>query len=245
MRKVFGRPQEVDALYLYAYTGALACFGLRYGLRQAGKDVYVEKCISHNISEGHKMIEAAMKYERVVQCGTLNRSASEALKAKEYIDSGELGDLISVHVMGMRPGPIPFNEKASDKAPDTIDWNLWLGPAPRAPYSVSRNKSWFYYWEYGGGYAMTNAVIHELDLARLILGDPGFPSSVYCVGGRYFFDDNRDVPDYQLATFDYGKYVMYIEAGQCTPYMDRTPDAIRFSNTRFPEWSQSGTRVEI
>jgi predicted dehydrogenase len=242
MRKVFD-DKEVDAVFIatpehwHALATIWAC--------QAGKDVYVEKCISHNIFEGQKMIEAAMQYERVVQCGTLNRSAAEALKAKDYIDSGELGDLVSVHVMGMRHGPIPFNEKEGVKTPDTIDWDMWLGPAPKAPYSVSRHKSWFFYWDYGGGYAMSNAVIHELDLARLILGDPGFPSSVYCMGGRYFFDDNRDAPDYQLATFDYGKYVMYIEAGQCTPYMGTTPDAIRFSNTRFPEWSQSGTRVEI
>lgn len=242
MRKVFD-DKEVDAVFIatpehwHALATIWAC--------QAGKDVYVEKCISHNIFEGQKMIEAAMKYERVVQCGTLNRSDATLQSAKEYINNGELGDLISVHVMGMRPGPIPFNEKDSDKAPGTIDWDMWLGPAPKAPYSVSRNKSWFYYWDYGGSYAMSNAAIHELDLARLVLGDPGIPTSVYCAGGRYFFDDNRDAPDYQLATFDYGKYVMYIEAGQCTPYMDRTADAIRFSNTRFPEWSQSGTRVEI
>ena len=69
---------------------------------------------------------------------------------------------------------------------------MWLGPAPLVPYNVTRNKSWHYYWAYGGGEAMTNQVIHQLDMVRLILGDPGYPSSVYCLGGRYFFDDNRD-----------------------------------------------------
>ena len=91
---------------------------------------------------------------------------------------------------------------------------------------------------------MNNQVIHQLDMARLVLGDPGFPSSVYCLGGRYFIDDNRDVPDYQMATFDFGKYVMTIEAGQCTAYMAPSPPDVRYGDI-FPTWKVNGTRVEI
>ena len=241
MRKVFD-DKEVDAVFIttpehwHALATIWAC--------QAGKDVYVEKCISHNIYEGQKMIEATMKYERIVQCGTHNRSAEEALTARDYINSGELGELIAVHIKSMLPGPIPFINKGDIKAPDTMDWNLWLGPAPKVPYNVSRNKSWQYYWDYGGGNAMSNEVIHQLDLARLILGNPGLPSSVYCAGGRYFYDDNRDFPDYQMATFDLGKYIMTVEAGDCVSYLGKPGDDVRFGNV-FPKWNQDGTRIEI
>ncbi|WP_430974176.1 Gfo/Idh/MocA family protein [Sunxiuqinia rutila] len=241
MRKVFD-DKEVDAVFIatpehwHALATIWAC--------QAGKDVYVEKCISHNITEGQKMIEATMKYERVVQCGTFNRSTPEALTARDYIKSGELGDLVAVHVKSMLPGPIPFTKKDETVAPNTIDWDLWLGPAPKAPYSVSRNKSWHYYWDYGSGNAMGNEAIHQLDLARLVLDNPGLPSSVYCTGGRYFFNDDRDVPDYQLAYFDCDNYVMTLQAGDCVSYLGKSGPEIRYGN-EFPNWSHNGTHVEI
>lgn len=241
MRKVFD-DKEVDAVFIatpehwHALATIWAC--------QAGKDVYIEKPISHNITEGQKVIEAVMKYERIVQCGTHNRSAEEAITARNYINSGELGEIVAVNVKSLWPGPVPLNEKDNSEVPDTIDWNMWLGPAPLVPYNVTRNKSWGNYWEYGGGEAMTNQVIHQLDMVRLILGNPGFPSSVYCLGGRYFFDDNRDIPDYQMATFDCGKYVMTIEAGQSTPYFWCSPPEVRYGDI-FPNWRVNGTRVEI
>ncbi|MDD3744664.1 MAG: Gfo/Idh/MocA family oxidoreductase, partial [Lentimicrobiaceae bacterium] len=241
MRKVFD-DKEVDAVFIatpehwHALATIWAC--------QAGKDVYVEKPVSHNIIEGQKMIEATMKYERIVQVGTHNRSAEQAMSARNYINSGELGELVAVNIKSLWTGPVPLNEKENSEAPDTIDWNMWLGPAPLVPYNVTRNKSWHYFWEYGGGEAMTNQVIHQLDMARLIIGDPGFPSSVYCLGGRYFINDNRDIPDYQMTTFDFGKYVMTIEAGQCTPYMIPSPPEVRYGDL-FPNWDISGTRVEI
>ncbi|HBQ81774.1 MAG TPA: hypothetical protein DD745_02690, partial [Bacteroidales bacterium] len=241
MRKVYD-DKEVDGVFIetpehwHALATIWAC--------QAGKDVYVEKTVSHSIFEGQQMIQAAMKYERIVQCGTQNRSADYALTASEYIKRGELGDIVAVHVRELLDGPVPFNQKENTDAPDTIDWDMWLGPVPLVPYNVTRNKSWTNYWDYGGGEAMTNQVIHQLDMARLIIGDPGFPSSVYCLGGRYFFDDNRDVPDYQMATFDFGKYVMTIEAGQCTPYMIPSPPEVRYGKI-FPKWNISASRVEI
>ncbi len=241
MRKVLDDP-EIDGVFIatpehwHALATIWAC--------QAGKDVYVEKCISHSIGEGQKMIEAAMKYERIVQCGTQNRSADYAYTAHEYIKSGELGDIAAVHVRELLSGPVPFNEKKNSRAPDTIDWDLWLGPAPKVPYNVSRNKSWGYYWDYSGGYALTGGAIHQLDMARIVLGDPELPKSVYSTGGRYFFDDNRDMPDYQMTTFDFGKFVMTLETGACTPYMVKSSPKIRFGDD-FPEWGQNATRIQI
>lgn len=241
MRKVFD-DKEVDAVFIatpehwHALATIWAC--------QAGKDVYVEKPVSHNIVEGQKMIEAGMKYERIIQVGTLNRSAEEALAARSYINNGQLGEIVTINIKSLWGGPVALNEKENTETPDTIDWNMWLGPAPLIPYNVTRNKSWHYFWEYGGGRAMNNQVIHQLDMVRFVLGDPGFPSSVYCLGGRYFFDDNRDVPDYQMATYDFGKYVMTIEAGQCTQYMAPSPPEVRYGDI-FPTWKVNGTRVEI
>jgi predicted dehydrogenase len=144
----------------------------------------------------------------------------------------------------MLNGPVPFKEKEDSSTPDTIDWDMWLGPAPKVPYNLSRNKSWGYYWDYAGGHAMAGGVIHQLDLARLVLGNPGFPKSVYCAGGRYFFDDKRDVPDYQMATFDYGNFALTLEVGQSTSYMKKSGPEIRFSED-FPSWRQNATRIEI
>lgn len=241
MRRIFD-DKEVDGVIIatpehwHGLATIWAC--------QAGKDVYVEKCISHSMVEGQKMIEAAMKYERIVQCGTLNRSADYAYSAREYIKSGELGDIVTVSAMELTDGPVPFNEKADTAAPDTIDWDMWLGPAPRVPYNLTRNKSWQYYWDYSGGYAFGQGVIHQVDMLRIALGDPGFPKSVYCTGGRYLFNDKRDTPDYQLAVYDYGKFVMTLQAGEFTRYLAKTSEEIRFG-AGFPDWQQNATKIEI
>jgi predicted dehydrogenase len=241
MRKVYD-DKEVDGVFIetpehwHALAAIWAC--------QAGKDVYVEKTISHSIFEGQQMIKAAMKYERIIQCGTQNRSADYALTARDYIKSGELGDIVAVHVRELLDGPVPFNEKEDTAAPDTIDWDMWLGPAPKVPYSISRNKSWIYYWDYSGGPVTSGGSIHQLDMARLILDNPDFPKSVYCAGGRYFFDDKREIPDYQMSTFDYGKFALTLETGECTPYMQKEGLDVRLGPI-YPKWMQNSTRIDI
>jgi predicted dehydrogenase len=241
MRKVFD-DKEVDGVFIetpghwHALATIWAC--------QAGKDVYVEKSISHSIFEGQKMIEAAMKYERIIQCGTQNRSADYALTARDYIKSGELGEIVTVSAIELTDGPVPFNEKENSPAPDTIDWDMWLGPSPKVPYNVSRNKSWKYYWDYSGGSAFAQGVIHQVDMLRLVLNDPGFPKSVYCVGGRYLFNDKRDIPDYQIATYDYGNFIMTLQAGEFTRYLEKTKPEVRYGKT-FPDWQQNATKIEI
>jgi predicted dehydrogenase len=241
MRHVYD-DKEVDGVFIetpehwHALAAIRAC--------QAGKDVYVEKTVSHSIFEGQQMIRAAMKYERIIQCGTQNRSADYALTARDYVKSGELGDIVAVHVRELLDGPVPAMVKEDTDAPDTIDWDMWLGPAPKVPYNLSRNKGWIYYWDYSGGPITSGGSIHQLDMARLVLDNPGFPKSACCVGGRYFYDDKRDIPDYQMTTFDYGSFALTLETGECTPYMQKEGADVRYG-TIYPKWMQNATRVDI
>ena len=241
MRKVF-EDKEVDGVIIATpqhWHGLASIWAM-----QAGKDVYVEKCVSFTIAEGQKMIEAAMKYERVLQCGTQNRSAEYNFLARDYIKSGELGDIVAVDVMELDEGPVPFFEKGESAPPDTIDWDLWLGPAPKVPYSLSRNKSWLYYWDYSGGSELSNGAIHQMDLARFVLGDPGFPKSVYSTGGRYLFDDKRDIPTYQMTTYEYDNFILTLKTGDFTPYMSKASLEIRTGDF-FPEWKLNCDKIVI
>ena len=207
---------------------------------QAGKDVYVEKPLSHNLWEGRKMIQAAHKYQRVVQLGTQNRSATDAREAAEYVRSGRLGDLHLVRVFNM----MPHNLAASgpDQAPPPeLDYELWCGPAAKLPYN--RRRDWLSRFEYSCGPIPGDAV-HQLDLARYVLGDPPPPRSVSHSGGILALKDGRDTPDTQLAAFDYGAYTLLFEAALWTPYLNKTPMAQR-DQDRFPNWPFNGTRIEL
>ena len=241
MRKVFD-DKEVDGVIIATpqhWHGLASIWAM-----QAGKDVYVEKCVSFTIGEGQKMIEAAMKYERILQCGTQNRSAAYNFKARDYIKSGELGQIVAVEVMELDEGPVPFLEKENSPVPDSIDWDMWLGPAPKIPYNVSRNKSWINYWDYSGGNALGLGAIHQMDLVQFVLGDPGLPKSVYCAGGRYVFEDKRESPDYQMTTYDYGNYILTLQTGDFTPYMSKASEAIRYGDL-FPEWKLNCEKIVI
>ena len=92
---------------------------------------------------------------------------------------------------------------------------------------------------------MTNECIHQLDMTRIILGDPGMPKSVISYGGRILYDDQRDVPDFQTTIFDYGKFQINLRAGEFSPYMQKVPTDIRHSDTQFPEWKNLSTKVVI
>ncbi|MDR2847624.1 MAG: Gfo/Idh/MocA family oxidoreductase [Bacteroidales bacterium] len=241
MRQAFA-DKDVDAVVIttpehwHALAAVWAC--------EAGKDVYVEKnvCLSHE--EGRKMIEAATRNKRIVQCGTQNRSADYAFAAKEYIASGELGAIVTVKAYCMLPGTREWIMKPDSPTPEGLDWDKWLGPAELVPYNVSRHKAWADWWAYSGGSAMSGDASHVIDLARMALGDPKLPQAVYCAGGRVIFDDKRDIPDNQTVVFDMGAYPISLESSQYGNYMSKTPQEVRFSE-KFPEWGTNSTRIEI
>lgn len=209
---------------------------------QAGKDVYVEKNPSLTIWEGRKMIEAARKYDRIVQVGFQNRSGPYARSAREYLQSGKLGKVVLVKVFNLLPGG-PWQTQADAPAPAGLDWDLWLGPAREVPFNPGRLNGWGNYWDYEGG-VLAGDGSHQLDLARLALGDPPHPRRVTCLGGRLAYPDRRETPDLQVVSFDFGDYMLTCEHGTFTPYMKKFPNEVRYG-TQWPQWPQSSCRIEI
>jgi len=209
---------------------------------QAGKDVYVEKNPSLTIWEGRQMVEAARKYKRIVQVGFQNRSAPYALTAREYLNSGKLGKVVHVKVYNMLSGG-PWKLAADADAPPELDWDKWLGPAEKVPYNSSRYRGWGDWYDYCGG-AYSGDASHQLDLARMVLGDPPPPQSVYCAGGNYAFSSKRPTPELQVVTYDYPDMVMTCESCTFPPYMRKSNAEERMGN-KFPFWPQNNERIEI
>jgi len=207
---------------------------------QAGKDVYVEKPMAHNVWEGRKMIEAARKYKRVVQVGMQTRSAPYAKDAAEQVRGGKLGDVYLIRVFNMMQHS-PMNQGSVQPVPQGFDYDLWCGPAPKLPYNPSR--SWLNQWEYSCG-PIPGDAIHQLDLARTLFGDKPYPDSVAHSGGVRALRDGREIPDTQLALFDYGNFTLQFESALWTPYMKKIPVNIR-DNDLFPDWPFCATRIEV
>jgi predicted dehydrogenase len=209
---------------------------------QAGKDVYVEKPATQNIWEGRKAVEAARKYQRVVQVGMQNRSSSYGASAREHIQSGKLGEVHLVRVYDMLGRP-RFEKPADAPTPAGLNWDMWLGPAATRPYNPSAYKNWIYSFDFCSGFF--DEAVHQIDFARMVFGK-GFPNSVYHAGGNLSFKDGVEVPDTSIATFQYDSMTLIVEQTWWTPYMVKTPDAIRQSEVKYPDWYPfNGMKVEI
>jgi len=207
---------------------------------QAGKDVYVEKPMAYNIFEGRKLVEAVRKYKRVLTVGMQTRSAPYVKACRDYIQSGKLGEVRLVRVFNvmqhsmMKPGK-------EEPVPADLDYDMWCGPAARLPYTPSRR--WLNMWEYSCGPIPGDAV-HQIDLARYLMGDPPSPKTVTHTGGIEVLKDGRDTPDTQYATYEYDNFTMMFQGALWMPYMHKIANAIRESD-QYPDWPWCATRVEI
>ena len=170
---------------------------------QAGKDVYVEKPAAHSIWEGRKMVEAARKYERIVQVGSQNRSDVGLREAIPYIREGNLGKILMVRgfhfgrraSIGKVSGPQPI--------PVTCDYNLFQGPAPLVPLMRERlHYDWHWFWDTGTG-EMGNIGAHQLDHARWAMGQQTVAPCAISFGGRFGYDDDGQTPNTQVVFLDY------------------------------------------
>lgn len=209
----------------------------------AGKDVYVEKPLSYDVWEGRQAVEAARRYDRVVQVGTQSRSADYVRHALEFIQQGKLGKIAFGRVCNLKPGQ-PYVEPAEEAPPPGLDYDLWLGPAPARPFNRGRfHKSWHYYWDYSGG-DMANDGVHQLDLARWLIGGE-YPVSVTSQGGNLAFDrDDNETPTNQTAVFDFGHAHLAYEQIGYGDYMLKEDPSLRDGDF-FPLWTQYATRVEL
>ena len=172
----------------------------------AGKDVYVEKPLTLFVKEGRWMVNAARRYNRVVQVGTQQRSGKHYQKAKELLASGYIGQVVSTRGGSFRNVMPGFGAPPDGAAPNDFDYDMWLGPAPKRPYNPKRSIYHFrWFWDYSGG-QMTNLGAHELDIVHWAMNVKG-PMAVSSSGGRLALgktgEDNGDTPDVQDAVFEY------------------------------------------
>jgi predicted dehydrogenase len=168
---------------------------------QAGKDVYVEKPVSHNVREGQQMVAAARRHGRVVQSGLQQRSGSHFQSAVDFVRSGRLGavHLAKAWTVHRRK---PIGQKRDGMPPDGVDYDLWLGPAPLRPFNANRfHYNWHWFWDYGTG-ELGNWGAHMLDVARWGLG-VGLPTRISATGGRFHFDDDQETPDTLVVQYAY------------------------------------------
>jgi predicted dehydrogenase len=191
--------KEVDVLacaapnHWHAPATILAC--------SAGKHVYVEKPCSHTAREAELMLEAARKHKRAVQVGTQRRSSPNIRAAMELLKAGEIGRVYASRATytGLRPS---IGKGKPAPIPDTLNYDLWQGPAVRTPYVDNRiHYNWHWFWHWGNGELGNNGV-HLLDLCRWGLG-VDFPTYVTSVGGRYAFDDDQETADTQTTAFEF------------------------------------------
>ena len=202
--------KDVDAVLIatpdhwHASIAVLAC--------QAGKDVYVEKPLAHSIREGRKMVEAARRYKRVVQTGTQHRSAPHIHQAAEIAQSGQIGPIHFVRVWNyLNMSPDGVGQAADSAPPPGLDWDFFLGPAPKVPFNKNRFLvSYRWFWDYAGGMA-TDYGTHRLDSVHQIMGVDA-PRAAVAAGGRYELKDGAETPDTLQITYEYPSFVLSYEA---------------------------------
>jgi len=217
MRRLLDR-KDIDVIanatqnYWHGLSTIWAC--------QASKHVYVEKPLSHYIWEGRQMVNAARKYNRIVQCGTQHRSEAHFVEAIQWIREGNLGAIKHIVAFankrrsscGKRKTPLPI--------PESIDYDLWCGPAKKVPiYRDRLQYDCSFDWNTGDGESC-NQGVHEIDVARWCLGEEGLPRRVISLGGRFVFNDACDVPNSQITFYDFPTAPVLYEVHNLTKAKD-------------------------
>ena len=177
---------------------------------QTGKHVYVEKPCSHNIWEGRKMLEAAAKYNRIVQAGFQNRSIPAVRDAIKFLHEGGLGEIYMARGLCFKPRD-SIGRYPDSPIPKGVHYDLWLGPAPQRTFNKNRfHYNWHWFWDYGCG-EIGNQGVHQLDIARWGLNKNEHPVRIKSTGGYFAFDSDQQTPNTQIATFEYadGKIIQF------------------------------------
>jgi predicted dehydrogenase len=206
-RRVLER-KDVDAVLVatpdhwHALATVFAC--------EAGKDVYVEKPIATSIDEGRAMVTAAAKFKRIVQMGAQRRSSPTYAEAVQFVRTGKLGKVGLVRAWAYLDWIQPIGRPADAAVPAGVDYDMWLGPAPKRPFNPNRfhfNFRWF--WDYAGG-LMTDWGVHLIQVLLWAMGSEP-PKAVTASGGKYVLDDNSETPDTQIAIYEFPTYTLVWE----------------------------------
>src|SRR5262245_49806741 len=191
---------------------------------QAGKDGYVEKPISVYLEEGKQMVEAARRYQRIIQVGTQQRSGLHFQKAVELIRNGYIGKVSFIRTWNFGNSfPEGIGNPPDGDPPPDLDWDLWLGPAPKVPFNANRFgvhpdrfSSFRWFWSYAGG-MMTDWGIHLLDIVQWAMSVES-PLEITAQGGKLYLQDNRETPDTLQVTYQYPGFVCVYENRECNQY---------------------------
>jgi predicted dehydrogenase len=177
---------------------------------QHGKDVYVEKPVSHNVSEGRRMVETARKYERICQTGTQCRSMAGTIQAIDYVRSGKIGQVRVARGLCYK-NRASIGPSGEYPVPASVDYNLWLGPAPQqASHRLKFHYDWHWFWDFGNG-DLGNQGIHQMDIARWGLGVDALSQGVVSYGGRLGYEDAGETANTQTIIHDYGDKSLVFE----------------------------------
>ncbi len=200
MREMFDRG-DIDVIgnatqnYWHGLSNIWAC--------QAGKHVYVEKPLSHYIWEGRQMVNAARKYDRIVQCGIQHRSEEKFAQGIEWIRRGNLGKIRYITAFANKPRASCGKRETPLPIPETVDYDLWCGPAKKVPiYRDRLQYDCSFDFNTGDGESC-NQGVHEIDVARWCLGENELARRVMSIGGRFLFNDACDVPNTQIIYYDF------------------------------------------
>jgi len=210
-RRILER-KDIDAVVIstpdhwHALQTILSC--------EAGKDVFVEKPLAVTIDEGRKMVEAARRTKRVVQMGTMQRSARNFQRAVEIVQSGILGKIGFVRTWNFsNEYPAGIGNPPDGNPPPGLDWDQWLGPAPYRPFNANRFgvaedrwSSFRWFWDYAGG-MMTDWGVHLIDIVLWAMQNES-PKYISAAGGKYFLEDNRETPDTLEVTYAFDSWML-------------------------------------
>ncbi len=226
LRKVYDR-KDVDVVgvatpnHWHSLATIWAC--------QAGKDVYVEKPGSHNIFEGRKMVEAAKKYDRIVQHGVQLRSSEAVREAVDHLRNGLIGKVYMARGLVFRNRPSIKHAKDPDTAPATLNWDIWQGPAQAREFSKRIvHYNWHWHWPYGNG-DVGNQGIHETDMCLWGLGLETLPTDIIAMGGKFLWDDDKETPEVLSSTYLFPDQKQMIEF-EVRPWSTNTEGGVGVGN---------------
>ena len=224
LRKVYD-DKSIDAVSIatpnhwHALAAIWAC--------QAGKDVYVEKPACHNLFEGRKLVEAATKYNRIVQHGVQLRSSVAIKEAIQHLRDGLIGKVYMARgtVYKWRPD---IGNQGKSAVPAGLNWDLWQGPAQEREFSKNYvHYNWHWFWDYGNG-DIGNQGIHETDLCMWGL-NVGLPEVITSAGGKYLWNDCKETPEVLTSTYQYPKEGKVIQF-EVRPWMTNKEDGVEVGN---------------